>query len=178
MYDVNNMRKFINNNKPLVRVIVIVLCFFGCIMLIIPNIDGEIINYGKDDEQLDILITEEFYKTYYGMEQEVVEEMYKHPERYSQYYIDFNVKSSGTRIISNIKTSLSTQTDNMWLYPVLDRAEICLGAGIDFDGEVPIIIRTDGMTDEEIDRLIRSVGITITANSFPMVAKKTIYFNK
>ncbi len=180
MYDVNNMRKFISNNKLLVTVIVIViaLCCLGCIMLIIPNIDGKIIGYFKDDEQLDLLITEEFYEINYGMEQEVVEEMYKYPERYSQYYIDFNVKNSGSRTISNVKTSLSTQTDNLWLYPVLDRAEICLGDGLPFDGEVPIIIRTEGMTDEEIDKLIKNVGITISGNSFPIVVSKTIYFNK
>ncbi len=182
------MRKFISNNKLLVTVIVIALCFWGCIMLINSGIDGKIRDYVKYDTDFDysgIMTAEEFYEQFkynYGMEQEVVEELYKYPERYSEYFIRVNVKNYGICTIFDVKTSLSTQIDNMWVEPVFGDCIVDLKTGEEWEAGVSIIIRTEGMTDDEIDKLIKSVGITISANVLadfsPIVASKTIYFNK
>ncbi len=184
------MRKFIINYKWIIVIVVIVICCVGGILFINSGINGQLISCSRSESFINNFVRSESasefheeFKNFFNMEQEVVEEMYKNPERYTTYWIVVNIYNDASYKIYDVRPSLGTKFDNMWIrQDTFSDFSLDLEAGQNYIHSVAIIIRTEGMTDDEIDNLIKSVGITISANiladSFPIVASKTIYFNK
>ncbi len=186
------MRRFVNKYKLWVILVLLVVCCVGGILIFNSSINGRLINYHKDDNNYidgylfdDQEIADYFYECCindFNMEQEVVDEMFKYQEKYTAYWIEIEIKNDAILKIYDINLKLGTDLKNIWLDTTsLCECQLDLEAGEKYTGSVAIIIRTENMTDDEIEKLIKGVGITISANlvdDLSIVTSKTIYFNK
>ncbi len=190
MTEINRIEKKV---KVFLKVIMIVLILSTIIVLLYylfntPRIKSEIISYKQDVDfqdayftMLEPFITEEG-DIRLDMPYKEVENIIENPEDYRGYYINIEINNLSGRRIDCVQAYLSKQYKNVWRYQtLLPQWDFDTDLDQEYSGYVYIIVKTADMTEKEIDQLIRSIGITVSAENgalIPLVKSETIYFEK
>jgi hypothetical protein len=184
IYEANDMKK-----KIIIISIIVIAVLIGVVLLMSPNIDGSLINYTKAEEN-DGHTTysgsrESFYyegSNNFNMSDEVIEDVLDHPDKYTSYWVGISYKNISGHTVYDIKASLPKKYDDLWFdKSSISEWPIDLKGNETRESNVLVMIKTENMNDDEVDRLIKSIGITISARNFdwfPIYASKTIYFEK
>ena len=183
------MKNFLHKRRCLViTLVVIIIIAAGISILFSVNFQAKIIDYrlSSDDGGSIILCKpEQFYSRGtkdFLMSKDTIEEILEYPDRYSSYLIRVDIKNKSVKTIYDFRASLLGKYDNLWLDETsLWEWPLDLTAGEEISAYVYIIVRTHNMTEAEIDRLIKSIGIKISASNFKSLSSynsREIYFEE
>lgn len=172
---------------PIVSILtIIIVCMVFGFMFYSLNIGGKMISYKKIDDYLSNFSEEGFYSDaefYMNMSNETIEDVWEHKENYTGYFIRIEIQNKSNNSICDVCTKLSKTYDNLWLdsASISEYTPLYIGAKEKYNRSIIIIVKTENMNDNEIDELIKSIGVTICARNYewlPIYASKTIYFEK
>ncbi len=177
----------------LVLLPIIVSAFLSCN----HTIQAEIISYEQDEDFLPILegfFEDNEYKetfAWYDMSAAEAKDLQENPENYRGYYIDIDINNISGQKVFDVEADLSRRFQDIWMNRTglaqwmhrcgFDEWEIDLEPNEMYHGDIYIIVKTFGITEERIDQLIRSIGITVSVQNskwLPFVTSETIYFEK
>lgn len=170
------MKSFILKYK--LRILLIFLsaavCVFIYLAFFISPINGCLTDYVKADENNGhtIYYSPEQFLDYdmrnFDMSMATGMDIIRHPEDYTAYWVVNNICNTSVFPIYNLNASLYGDYDDLWLdsTSLYECCSLDLEPGEVHNGGVLVIIKTADKTDEEIDRLIRSVNIAIGAQNF------------
>ncbi len=187
-----NRKEKKDKNKVFLKLIITVLVLLAVIALLYlsntPMIKSKIISYKQDVDFQDAYLTmlEPFITEEDDFRQDLSHEEAKNivenHENYRGYYINIEINNLSGRRIDCLQVYLSKQYKNIWMYETsLFQRDFEKDSYQEYSGFVYIIVKTSDMTEEEIDQLIRSIGITVSAENgalIPLVKSETIYFEK
>lgn len=176
------------NAQPLKRenmkrqIILILLLLEAAIFLFFSmNIQGRLLIYEKSDDTIhsgsdyftiiakyDLLMTDS-----------VIDDVLKYPEKYTAYRIKIHLRNASLVTAYGLEAALHQNYNNLWFdrnaFDVLD-----LKPGEAYDGNVQVIVKTENMRQADIDQLIKSLKIDISASYFTceffIRSSKTISF--
>lgn len=170
----------------MIIILIIAVCTVGFFMIFSENINGRMIHYEKDEGFFTDFAEEGFYfdaEFYMNMNRETIDEIWKHKENYAGYLIEIDIQNITDHVIYDVRAQLSKKYNNLWF----DSASIAesplnlAGKERYYPHNIIVILKTDNMTSDEIDQLIKGIGITISARNYewlPIYASKTIYFEE
>ncbi len=167
-------------------VVLILLAIIGGSMLSSINFKAEIISYEQDedfqDEDLpDPFITNNDYMMY-DMSYEDAKDSVENPENYRGYLINIDIRNISWQKVYWVEANLSKGYKGIWMFRSgLAEWQIDVEPNNTYSGDIYIIVKTSDMTEKQIDELIRSIGITVSAQNvewIPFVTSETIYFEK
>ncbi len=137
------------------------------------NISGYLTGYEKYEGKHD-------YKDFIGVGKDVIKDTEDHPEKYSEYRIDFYIKNTADHGVYDLNTKLSEAYPNVWLDdPFVGSFVFNLTEDEDIYFGFFILVKTGDMNEDEIDKLISSIGINIFAHNTtdaPVFASNPIHF--
>ncbi len=160
--------------------IFIAICIAGTIIILNNSqnnqIDGRLLSYEKDDEYSDFLVfsdPEGFEgfdgPYYYRMDNDTINDIMNYPEKYTPYYIKIEVTNTSDKKIYDIDAEPVDKYENLWIdtSSIYDRWSDDLEAHKtrEYDDVLYVIVKTEGMTDKEIDKLIKSIKLKIHATN-------------
>ena len=175
-----------NRTKKIVLIWLIVLVT-GVVIWIIPStdvIEGRIDKYRIYDD-LDnepYLMSDAFIKLdaseYYKMPKSVIDDIKKNSSDYTMYMLDMTFQNVSWHTLHDLKASLSKEHENVWCDSVLCEGPLDLNANQEYETSVYLIVKTADFEDRDIDRLIKSLGITISSYNGigGLESSSTIYF--
>lgn len=177
---------FIRKHKILSTASIILLIFIsGCILFFsISRIDGQLTGYYEHG-----FSEKSFYDSkhfvFYDMSEETAKDLLENFGDYRMYFVDVWIKNVTNNYIYGIRgNELSNNNSGIWIYRIgLAEWDICLDPGQEYNERISIIIKTRNLTEEEINKKIRSIGLIITSTdysseplSYLIRNTKTIFF--
>ncbi len=166
-------------------------------MLSSINFKAEIISYEQDEDFLSILegfFEDNEYKetfAWYDMSDAEAKDLQENPENYRGYYIDIDINNISGQKVYCVQANLLKRYQDIWMNrtglaewmyaTALEEWDIMIEPNDTYPGSIYIIVKTSDMTEKEIDELIRSIGITVSARNvkwLPFVTSETVYFEK
>ena len=171
----------INKIIRILGYIFLITCVAAAIIFSTQNlIDGELVAYEKNDfpQVSNDFVTSGRYGLY-DMSRDTALDAVNHPEKYLEYDISFNIKNITPKKIYDIDAKWQASKNVWMLQTPLAEWEIDIRKQNTYKGSVFVIIKTEGMTEDEIDKRIKSIGLLITAKSMrylPFYSGKTIHF--
>ncbi len=190
MTDINGKEnKKIDMNKVLSMILVIVLSIILLAivgsLLFVHHIEAEIISCEQNEnfqQTVEIFLADDYY-TCFNMSDAEAEDLRENPENYRNYYIYVELNNFSKQIVYDVQVDLIKQYNNIWSHHEIlgDTSNIIIDPGFNTYTLVSIIVKTSDMTEKEIDELIRSLGITVSARNvewLPLITSETIYFEK
>ncbi len=176
-------KKIIKNITYTMLTIIVLFAIVEGSMLFIHHLKSEIISYEQDEDftMSDQFITEDGY-IWYDMSYEEAKDIVENPENYRGYYINIEINNLSGQKVYCVQANLSKQYKDIWMHGItLEEWDIATNPISKYSGSIHIMVKTSNKTEEEIDQLIRSIGITVSAensNWIPFVTSETIYFEK
>lgn len=173
--------------KIIIISIIAIVVLVGAVFLISPSLDGYIMCYEKAEENdgHTIYYSREVFCDVginnFHMSEEVIEDLFDNPKKYTSYWIRISYKNITGYPIYDVRASIPGEYENIWCDQNIFIVTVNLEGGEEKKDGVLVVIKTENMNDDEIDKLIKSIGITISARNFrplPIYASKTIYFEK
>ena len=151
----------------------VVLFLAEALLLLIfsPRIEGRLLSYEKADEN-DGHTTycgsaEGFYfegQTHFHMPDDVIDDIIHRPQEYTSYWVQIHLKNISPFTYFNLKAAISQNCRNLWFdESSLYEGLLNLKPGETHDGSVLVIIKTKNMSEESIDKLIKSLKVDISA---------------
>jgi hypothetical protein len=168
------LKGIIKRHKILLIVLAVLIIFIIVAVILFTNInmEGYLVNYLKADENDGHTVytePEEFLNYEYqlfNMSEKEAKDVIKHPDNYTAFWVGIEIRNKENHTIYNLKANLTKKYDNLWF----DTSSLCewpldLEANGEYkDTRVLVIIKTNNLSDNEIDKLIRSINIKISAS--------------
>jgi len=157
------------------------------VLILLPStkrIEGEIIGYTRCEQaqnkpsllSTDTFIHYDAYK-YYNMPQSVIDDIKKNPKKYAEHGIEIDIRNVSIHTLHSLEAVLSKECGNIWVSSVLSKGQLNLEPQEAFGTFVSAVVKTDGLTETEIDALIKGIGLTIKSYNFGVLESyKKIYF--
>lgn len=184
------MKEYILKHKTplLVSVILLIIIIICCIIMFNIGFNGRLVNYHKAEENdghtiyysSDVFISEGIRN--FSMTEDTIDDLLSNPWKYTAYWINTDIQNVTKHTIYNLKAKLVKEYDNLWL----DTSSLCewpldLEALETYNSYVLVIVKTENMTEGEIDQLVRSIKIRISAMNtkyIPIYNSRTICFDE
>lgn len=170
------MKKTIIISISLICIVIAVGIVLWNIFLHKPNIKGYLFGYEKYDGTYDI-------QELKGAEEGTIDDIRKYPNKYNVYWIDMHIENKAGHYLYDLNSKLAEPYSDVWFLDpftgydfVFDFSEYEVS-----DWGFYILVKTDDMSESEIDELIRSIGRTIFARNMinaPVFSSNTIYFKE
>lgn len=170
----------------LVIIILVITIYIIYTNILYPvNISGKLVEYKTLDEFWGMYSKRIFYDELnnWSMTKEEADYICSNQDSYTGYVISYKIQNISDHTIYYLKSELDKHNNNLWYdNSSLGEGEVILKAGESInDSFMLILIKMENMTGAEIDQLIKSIGITISARNYgwlPIYASKTIYFEE
>ncbi len=182
--------KQIDKNKvySMLVIVLVLIALIGKVTLFNNNIiKSEIISCEQDQDLSTVLYAADSYSEF-GMSDAESKDIQENPESYRGYYIGIKINNISEQMVLYTETLLAKRYQGIWIFrpgipnwhdDVEGQYEIQSNRSI--VESVCIIVKTANMTEEQINQLIKSIGLTINARIYeelPIYVAETIYFGK
>lgn len=170
----------------LLSFIVVLVIIVGVILIItINHIDGRLLSYEKYNVNTYIAYYspeefEESYGSYFDMNESTINDLFNYPKKYTCYSIKIRLTNTSNKKIYDVNPALAKKYENLWL----DKSSLSpitileLEAHETLEHDVHVIIKTENMSDKEIDELIKSVKLKIYASNVNWELDTLLYSTK
>ncbi len=159
-------------NKILIWSGIVIALFIAAVILILTHnyIDGRLLSYEKDyidssqiyidsDESEE---SEGFY--YFNMDKDTINDFSNYPEKYTSYRIKIEITNMSDKKIYEVYAETVNKYENIWFdtnklsygFNGLEAYETC-----EYDDVLYVIVKTEGMSENEIDELLKIIKIKI-----------------
>lgn len=184
-----NMKKFIAKYKILLIVLFVIAVTIGLYFWIFPlNVEGRLVNYTKVDQTYEFeyaycrpeqLLSDEYAD--FNMTREEIEDVQNNPDDYDSYFIGYYIHNLSDHMLYDLNAKLDKKYNNLWFETFISDFPINIENNETFDyNRLWLIIKTKDMSDSDIDRLIKNIGIVFSAQNFeyiPLWASTTLNFD-
>lgn len=162
-------------------VFIVIITIVGYIIMTEDIIEVTITGYEQEKNIAFLTVTRTW--VFYNMSETTANDILEHSDKFKCYWINLVILNKTENILYALHANLDKLYDNMWNDRIsLLEWQIDLNPKERREIDLFIIVKTENMSDEEIDNLIRSVGIDVSASQFdyPLSSilrnTKTIYF--
>jgi len=170
------MVEFLVSNKK--KIILICLCILMIILMKIyvsikyhegissPPVDAKIVGYDKSTTYAPDCI--ESNMRLFNMDEGAALDMKNNPGNYCEYWLKVYIKNINKNTIHNLEVArLPETTDNVWLC-ITGFADwsIDVNPGGRFYGDITIIIKTENMSEEDIDKEIKGLILELSYSNY------------
>jgi hypothetical protein len=183
------MKKFIAKYKILLIVLFVIAVTIGLYFWIFPlNVEGRLVNYTKVDQTYEFeyaycrpeqLLSDEYAD--FNMTREEIEDVQNNPDDYDSYFIGYYIHNLSDHMLYDLNAKLDKKYNNLWFETFISDFPINIENNETFDyNRLWLIIKTKDMSDSDIDRLIKNIGIVFSAQNFeyiPLWASTTLNFD-
>jgi hypothetical protein len=139
------------------------------------DLKGGLISYQKDDgfsiRSLYDSDSEFAYESniYCKMPKSITSEIIKYPNYYKVYFIQMKLKNITNHSVHPITVILTRKYDNLWLDSSSIQPGNSIGENKNFEQGIEVIIRTKGLTNAQINELIKGIRIKLVYSNYDTI---------
>lgn len=160
-------------NKILIWSGIVIALFIATVILTLTHnyIDGRLLSYEKDDKDSCQIYTdsdkfEEVEESYYfNMDKDTINDILNYPKKYTFYRIKIEVTNKSDKQIYEIYAEPTDKYENLWIN--IESLSYGWYVGLiahetrEYDDVLYVVVKTEGMSDKEIDKLLKSIKLKI-----------------
>ncbi len=158
--------------KRVMKAIIIILlaCVLAGCTLFYSDIKGHMSGYENDGHPTDYTVSRILDHEYedFNMSHETALDIQKNPSKYTEYWIGVYIHNLSPGKIHGVEGDLAADYDNLWF----DRTsfyewtlDMEANAAVK-DKKIRFLVKTEGMSEQDIDRLIRNIQLKISWDTY------------